>query len=196
MIFKRDIIKIKRDTIIGMFFSNLVALAIIITTAATLHANGITDIQTPQQVALSLKPFAGNFAFLLFTIGIIGIGLQSVPILAGGVAYSLSEIFDHKEGLNKKFRHAKFFYIVLALATLIGALFNFMGINPIKALYYTAIINGLISVPLIFIIIKIADNEKVVGHFRSNKISRSIGWLTFIFVSLASTLMIINLFYS
>ncbi len=194
MIFKKDILGMKRDTIIGMVFSNLVALAIIITTAATLNFNGITNIETPQQVALALKPFAGNFAFLLFTIGIIGIGLQSVPVLAGGVAYSLSEILGRKEGLSKKFHQAKLFYIILALATLIGALFNFVGINPVKALYYTAIINGLISVPLIFIIIRIADNEKVVGHFRSSKLSRSIGWLTFIFVGLASFLMIINLF--
>lgn len=194
MVFKKEIKVMGKDTVIGMIFSNLIAIAIIITTASTLHLNGITNIETPQQVALALKPIAGNFAFLLFTIGILGIGFQSIPVLAGGVAYALSEVLGFKEGLAKKFRQAKPFYIILALATIIGALFNFIGVSPIKALYYAAIINGLISVPLIFIIIRIADNEKVIGHFRSSKLYRIVGWLTFTFVGSASLLMIVNFF--
>lgn len=192
---KKEIRFLKRDTIIGMVFSNLIAMFIVLTTAATLHLNGITNIETPAQVAEALKPLAGNFAFLLFTIGIIGIGLQSVPILAGGITYSLSEVFGFKEGLNKKLNEAKAFYVILALATLIGALLNFFGISPIKALYYTAIINGVISVPLIAIIIKIARDKRVVGNYTTGKFNQGIAWLTFIFVGIASLLMIFNFFF-
>lgn len=196
LVAEKEIRYLKRDTVIGMIFSNLIAMFIVLTTAATLHLNGITNLETPQQVALALKPLAGNFAFLLFTIGIIGIGLQAVPILAGGITYSLSEVFGFKEGLNKKLNQAKAFYLILALATLLGALLNFFGISPIKALYYTAIINGIISVPLIAMIIKMADDKRVIGNYRTTKLNRTIAWLTFIFVGAASVLMIFNFFKS
>jgi len=192
---KREINYLKRDTITGMVFSNLIAFFIILTTASTLHLNGLTDIETPQQAALALKPLAGDFAFLLFTIGIIGIGLQAIPILAGSITYSFSEVFGFSEGLNKKLHEAKAFYLILALSILLGSMINFLGINPIRALYYTAIINGLVSVPLIAMIIKIADNKKVVGNYQTNKINRFIAWLTFFFVGFASILMIFNLFF-
>jgi len=190
---KKKIAFLRRDTIIGMIFSNLIAAFVVLTTAATLHANGITNIETPQQAALALKPLAGDFAFYLFAFGIVAIGLQAVPILAGGVAYAVSELFGFKEGLNKQFTQAKAFYVVLGLAILIGSLINLIGINPIKALFYTAIINGIISVPLIAIIIKLADDPRIVGIFKTSKLNKAIAWTTFSFVGVASILMLINL---
>lgn len=192
-IVETEIKHMQKDTAVGMVFSNLIASFVILTAAATLHINGITDIETPQQAALALKPLAGDFSYLLFTFGIIGIGLQSVPILAGGVAYAFAEAFGFKEGLAKKLTEAKAFYATITIATLIGALMNLIGINAIKALYYTAILNGIIAVPLIAIIIKLADNEKIVGQFKSSKLSRTIGWIAFVFMGIASLLMIFNL---
>lgn len=190
---RRQIAFLRRDTIFGMVFSNIVAVFIVLTAAATLYANGITDIETPYQAALALKPLAGDFAFFLFTFGIIGIGLQAVPILAGSVAYAVSEAFGFKEGLSKKLEQAKAFYLVIILATIVGGIINLIGINPIRALYYTAIINGVISVPLIAIIIKLAQDEKVVGNFKTSKLNKTVAWITFTFVGLASLLMIVNL---
>lgn len=195
-IIEEEIRHMQKDTSAGMFFSNVITFFIILTTAATLHANGITDIETPQQAALALRPLAGNFAYLLFTFGIIGIGLQSVPILAGGVAYSFAEAFGFKEGLAKKLTEAKAFYATIVLATGIGALLNLIGINAIKALYFTAILNGIIAVPLIAIIIRLADNEKIVGKYKSSKKSRTLAWITFVFMGIASVLMVIGLLRS
>lgn len=191
---KKEIVFMQRDTTIGMSFSNLIAFFIVITAAATLHQAGITDIETPQQAALALKPLAGDFAFLLFALGIVGIGLQAVPVLAGSMAYAFSETFGYKEGLGKKLSQAKSFYLVLALATGIGALINLVGINPIRALYYAAIVNGIISVPLIAIIISLADDPRVVGNFKTKLVYKLIAWITLGFVGLASVFMLINLF--
>ena len=182
----------RKDTVAGMIFSNLVSTFIVITAAATLHVNGITNIETPYQAALALKPLAGNFAFFLFTFGIVAIGLQSIPILAGGVAYAFSETFGFKEGLSKKFRQAKFFYIILAIATGVGAILNISGINPIKALFYTAIINGVISIPLIAIIIKLADDPRVVGDRKTPKKIKIIAYITLIFITISALLMFYN----
>jgi Mn2+/Fe2+ NRAMP family transporter len=190
---KKAIIIMQNDTTFGMIFSNIIAMFIILTTASTLHTAGITNIETVQQVALALKPLAGNFAYILFTVGIIGIGLQSIPVLSGGVAYALAETFGWKEGLGKKLKNAKAFYLVLALATILGSIFNIVGVNPIQALYYAAIINGVISIPLIAIIIKLADDERVVGKYKTSKFHKIIGWITFIFVFSASLFMIVNL---
>ena len=193
---KKEIKTLGKDTIVGMIFSNLIAAFILITAAATLNKAGITNIETPQQVALALKPLAGNFAYLIFSIGIIGIGLQSIPVLAGSATYAIAETFGFKEGLSKKLKKAWPFYLVLGLATLIGALVDLIKINPITALYYVAIINGVISVPLIAIIIKVADNEKVVGKNKSKRIFKIIAWITFAFIGAASLYMIFNLIRS
>ena len=191
-----EINHMRKDTAIGMFFSNLITVCIILTTTATLHVNGITNIETPHQAALALKPLAGNFAFLLFTLGIIGTGLQSIPILAGGVAYAFAESFGFKEGLAKKLTEAKAFYFTIGLATLIGALMNILGINSIKALFYTAIINGIIAVPLIAIIIKLANDERIVGKFKSGRRSNILTWTTFALMGISSLLMIYYLIRS
>lgn len=178
------------DTKVGMIFSNLMTFFIIITTAATLHANGITDIETPQQAALALKPLAGNFAYLLFAIGIIGIGWQSVPVLAGSIGYAMSEAFSFKEGLSKKFNKAKFFYVVIAIATLVGVAINLLGINIMQALYYAAVVNGIAAVPLIAIIIKLSDDERIVGRFKTKKHSRLIAWIVFGFMLISVLIML------
>ncbi|MDD4026619.1 MAG: divalent metal cation transporter [Candidatus Shapirobacteria bacterium] len=178
------------DTKIGMAFSNLIALAIMLTTAATLHANGIFSIDTPQQAAMALKPLVGNFAYILFAVGIIGIGWQSIPVLAGSLAYALSETFGFKEGLSKKFSQAKVFYIIIAVATGIGFLINLLGINVMNALYYAAIINGLASVPLIAIIIKVSDDERVVGKFKTKKKHRFAALVTLFFMTMAMLVML------
>lgn len=191
--YKREINEMKKDTSIGMFFSEFITFFIVLTTAATLHKNGITNIETPQQAALALKPLAGNLAYLLFTVGIIGIGLQSIPVLSGGLGYAFSEIFNFKMGLSKKLTEAKFFYLVIALSTILGVLVNFVDISIMKLLYYTAIINGIVAVPLIFIIIKMADNEKIVGHYKSSFRRKFAGYIAFFFMAIACCLMIINL---
>ena len=180
-----EVKRMQFDTKAGMFFSNIIALAIMLTTAATLNKNGILLIETPIQAAQALRPLAGNLAYILFAVGIIGIGWQSIPVLAGSLAYALSESFGFKEGLSKKFSQAKFFYIIIAIATGIGFLINLLGINVMEALYYSAIINGIASVPLIAIIIKIADNEKIVGKYKTKKGSRNVTLITFLFMTMA-----------
>ena len=189
-----DVKRMDFDTRVGMLFSNLMTFFIIITTAATLHANGIFSIETPQQAALALKPLAGDFAYFLFAIGIIGIGLQSIPVLAGSVAYGVAELLDMNEGLSKKFMQAKGFYLILALATMTGAVINFLGINTMQALYYAAIVNGVVAVPLIAIIIKLSSDERVVGRFKTGKVARVIGWVTFGFMLLSVVLMFWTMF--
>lgn len=185
-----EIKKMEFDTKAGMLFSNLIALAIMITTAGTLHANGILSIDTPQQAAMALKPLAGNFAYILFAVGIIGIGWQSIPVLAGSLAYAVSEAFGLKEGLSKKFSQAKVFYIIIAVATGIGFLINLLGINVMDALYYAAIINGVASVPLIAIIIKLGDDERIVGKFKTKRKNRVIAWITFGFMLVSVLVML------
>jgi Mn2+/Fe2+ NRAMP family transporter len=136
--------RIRIDTYVGMAFSNLVALAIIITTAATLHVAGITDIETSSQAAEALKPIAGAFAFTVFTLGIVGTGLLAVPVLAGSAAYALGEARKWPIGLARRPKEAVAFYVTIALATMTGAIINFSPINPIRALYLSAVINGVL----------------------------------------------------
>lgn len=189
-ILKEEISHMQKDTSAGMVFSNLITMSIILTTTATLFNHGIHDIETPQQAALALKPLAGNFAYLLFAFGMIGIGLQSVPILAGSAAYAFAESFGFKEGLAKKFTEAKAFYATIGLATTIGALMNLLGINAIKSLYYAAILNGIVAVPLIAIIIKLADDKRIIGEHKSHKMSKIIAWITLVFMAISAILLL------
>lgn len=191
-IVQKDVTRMDRDTMFGMIFSNVISAFIVLTTAATLNQHGITNIETPQQAALALKPLAGNFAYILFAFGIIGIGLQSVPILAGSVAYAFSDAFGLKEGLSKKYYQAKAFYGIIAVAIIIGALMNIVGINPIKALYYAAIINGVVSIPLIAIIIKLADDKRIVGQFVTSRTNKYLAWGTCLFVTFATLGILFN----
>lgn len=170
--------RIRTDTLVGMGFSHLVALFIIIATAATLHAHGVTDIASPAQAAQALRPIAGDFAFALFATGIIGTGLLAVPILAGSAAYAVSETFDWVEGLDRKPREAKAFYGVIALATTGGVALNFIGIDPMKALYWAAVVNGLLAPPLMVVTMLIARNRKVMGNLAISSGLEFGGWLS------------------
>jgi NRAMP (natural resistance-associated macrophage protein)-like metal ion transporter len=190
----REIKAMGRDTKIGMLFSNLMTFSIIITTAATLHAHGITNIETPQQAALALKPLAGNFAYILFAIGIIGIGWQSIPVLAGSVGYAVSDTFGLKEGLFKNFKKAKMFYLIIAVSTIVGLAMNLLQINIMSALYYAAVINGIAAVPLIAIIIKLSDDEKIVGKYKTSKKNRVVAWITFGFMLVSVLIMLGQIF--
>lgn len=184
--------KMRWDTKMGMLFSNMMTFFIVVTAAGTLHANGIFEINGVEEAAMALRPLAGDFAYLLFAFGMIGIGLQSVPVLAGSLAYAVSEGLGIKEGLGKSFGKAKGFYLILAVATMVGVLMNLWGINTMKALYYAAVVNGVVAVPLIFIIIRLADDSRVVGKFKTEKKYKVIAWITFVFMALAAILMIKN----
>jgi len=193
-----EIKSMRIDIISGMFLSEIVAWFIIITTASTLFKNGITDIGSAQQAAAALEPLvktfphSGYIAKLLFALGIIGTGLLAIPILSGSAAYALSEGFGWKEGLYRKFKQAHGFYGVIIFATLIGLLINFIHIiNPIKALVYAAVINGVVSVPLLIIIMLISNNQKIMGKYTNKKISNYIGWITTSFIAIAVILMFV-----
>ncbi|HEX4847974.1 MAG TPA: divalent metal cation transporter [Novosphingobium sp.] len=168
--------RIRTDTLVGMGFSHLVALFIVIATAATLHANGVRDIESAAQAAEALRPIAGDFAFALFATGIIGTGLLAVPILAGSAAYAVSETFGWTEGLDRKPREAKAFYGVIALATAGGVALNFIGIDPMKALYWAAVVNGLLAPPLMVVTMLIARNRKIMGKLAISSGLELGGW--------------------
>ena len=169
--------RIRLDTYFGMGLANLVALAIMITTAATLHVKGVTDIETSTQAAEALRPVAGAAAFAIFTLGIVGTGLLAVPVLAGSAAYALSEARRWPNGLARKPKAAKAFYATIAFATLIGALINFSPINPIKALYWSAVINGVVAVPVLAIMMVMTSNRNIMGDFVVRGPLLMIGWL-------------------
>ena len=169
--------RIKIDTYFGMGFSNLIALFIVISCAATLHRNGITDIATSAQAAEALRPLAGDAAFLLFSLGIIGTGLLAVPVLAGSAAYAVAEAFEWKTGLELKLLEAREFYGIIAFATLGGVLLDFTPIDPIKALFWSAVINGVIAVPIMVVMMLLADDPKVMGAFTVTRRLKALGWL-------------------
>jgi len=177
-----------------MVFSNLICFFIIVTTASTLHAQGITSITSAPEAAAALKPFAGEFATTLFAIGIIGTGLLAVPVLAGSAAYAIAESFRWKEGLYRKFNQAKAFYVVMTLATVIGMLINYIGIQPFQLLYYTAVFNGLSAPPLLIIIMFIANNKAIMGKHHNGWWSNLGGWAITILMTLASGVLVWQLF--
>ena len=186
----KDISRLRIDTLIGMFFSNIVMWFIILTTGATLFSNKIYSIKTASDAALALRPLAGEYAFLLFALGIIGTGLLALPILAGSASYAVSEALGWKAGLGRKFKTAHGFYGVITVATLVGLLINFIGIDPIVALYYSAVINGMIAPPLLIMILLIANNKSIMGE-RTNSIQLNIlGITTVLIMSLASILLL------
>lgn len=191
---KKKVLNMDFDTIVGMLFSQVIMFFIIITTAATLHANGITDIATAQDAAAALRPITGNFAYLLFAVGIVGIGLMSVPVLAGSSAYAVSETLGLKEGLSKKFKADPGFYAVIAVSTLIGMVISWLGIDPIKALYYAAALNGLTAPPLMVMILLVSGNKKIMGKYINKKISAIIGWVITIIMSAAGILLLVEIF--
>ncbi len=181
--------RIKIDTIIGMLFSEFVAFFIILTAAVVLHAHGKTDIQTSSDAASALLPIAGKFAFWLFAGGIVGTGLLALPVLAGSAAYALGETFRWKTGLEAKPGKAKLFYGTIVVATLIGMVLSFSSIDPIKMLFWSAVINGVIAVPLMVVIMFLASRRKVMGKFSISFRLRCLGWLATVVMAAAAVVM-------
>jgi NRAMP (natural resistance-associated macrophage protein)-like metal ion transporter len=188
--------RIMIDTRVGMAFSNLVAFFIILTTAVTLHVAGAqNDIQTASDAANALKPVAGKFTFLLFSIGIIGTGMLAIPVLGGSAAYAVAELFHWRASLQSKPQKAPQFYLVLALATVLGVSLNLLGMNPIRALYWSAVINGVVAVPLMFMLMSVSDNPTVVGQFRLPRYLRVLGWISTAVMLVASLGFFASFFY-
>lgn len=167
----------KIDTVVGMLFCNLVFYFVILAAGATLHASGKTDIQSATDAAQALRPLAGDLATVLFAVGLIGAGLLAVPVLTGSAAYAVAEAFDWPSGLNEKPRHAKKFYAVIAASTLVGVSMDFLGINPIKALFWTAVINGVAAPPLLVVVMLVSNNKEVMGKRINGLATNIVGWL-------------------
>lgn len=183
---KSRIANMRTDVKTGMVFSNLVFFFIVVTTASVLFKNGINNIGSAEQAALALKPLAGDKAFLLFALGIVGTGLLAIPILAGSGAYALSELMNWQEGLSKKFSKAKSFYLVITISILLGLGINFLGIPPIKALYWAAFLNGVIAIPLLFVIMMVGNDSKIMGEETHPRWVKFFGWAAVIFSFLAA----------
>lgn len=180
----------RTDVMAGMFLSNIVMWFIIVTTASVLFQNGIHTIESAAQAAEALRPFAGDFAYLLFAAGIIGTGMLAIPVLTGSAAYALSEAYHWREGLSLTFRKAVGFYTVIIVSVIIGVLINLLHIDPIKMLYYTAIINGVVAPPLLYLIVKISSNKSIMGNRSNSLLSSSLGYLTFILMTLSALLLL------
>ena len=174
---KGDISAMRADTVLGMLFSNIATFFIILTVAGTLYQAGIRNIDTAAQAAEALRPLAGNLAFALFALGIVGVGLLAVPVLSGSASYAVSEAFGWKSGLYRKLKQAQGFYGVITIATLVGLLINFFNIPPFKMLYYTAALNGLIAPILMVMILLIGNNKKVMGSHTNSRVSNALGWI-------------------
>jgi len=195
--FMRDM---RIDTVFGMIAAELGQWFIIITAATVLFAHGITNIDSAADAAKALEPLvqsfpnAGYLAKVIFAVGIIGLGMLGIPVLAGSAAYALSEAMGWKEGLYRKFTNAKGFYGVIIAATFVGLLINFLDINPMKALVYTAVFNGVTAVPLLFFIARINSNKEILGDYRGKFVSRALLWVTFVIMALGAILMFVTLF--
>lgn len=198
---KKEIKLMKADVAIGMFFSQLIMWTIMVTAAGGLNAHGITDIQTSEQAAQALEPvvksfpYSGQISKLIFAFGIIGTGMLAVSVLAGSSAYALSDTFGWKQGLFKKFKKARAFYLVIAASTVIGLWINFSNIDPIKALVYTAVINGVIAIPILFTIMNIANDKNILGNRVNGRVTNTIGWITVVIMAVAVVTMFATFYY-
>jgi Mn2+/Fe2+ NRAMP family transporter len=169
--------RIRFDTLVGMGVSNAVAFFIMLTTAATLHTQGVNDLQSAAQAASALKPVAGEFAFILFALGIVGTGLLAIPVLAGSAAYAMAGTFHWKSSLGAEFSAARKFYAIIIVATLAGVGINFMPLDPIKALYWSAVLNGVIAVPVMAIMMLVASSTHIMGKLTIAPRLSALGWL-------------------
>jgi len=174
----KQIRRIEIDTYVGMGLSNLIAFFIIVTTAATLNANGVTDVQSSEQAAQALRPIAGNFAFFVFALGIVGTGLLAIPVLAGSAAYALAEAMGWQAGLSRQPQDARRFYATIVAGTLVGVAVNFLHIDPMKLLFWTAVINGVVAVPLMVLMMLMTMRRDVMGQFTLPRPLMVIGWVT------------------
>ena len=187
---KKIISDMKQDVDFGMTFSGLVMYFIILTTGTVLYNGGIHQIDTVEQAAIALKPLAGNLAYLLFAIGVIGTGLLAIPVLSGSLSYIITETFGWEQGLDKKFHEAKAFYAVIAVSLVLDLSLNYIGISPIKALIYTAILYGLTAPVLIAIILHICNNKKVMGQFTNSRKSNILGFSALIIMTIAAVALL------
>ena len=187
----KEMRRIRWDTWSGMFYSNLTAYFIILATALTLHVAGITDIETAAQAAAALRPLAGDFAFTLFALGILGVGLIGVPVLAGSAAYAVAEAVGWKSGLERSAWDARGFYGVIAVSVLAGLVIQYSPISPMKALFWSAVINGVVAVPLLVVITLIASKKSVMGAFTASRPIVILGWITTAVMGLAAVRMFI-----
>jgi Mn2+/Fe2+ NRAMP family transporter len=187
---KRIIHEMRKDVNFGMLFSNFVMFFIILTAGSVLFNGNIHQIDTVEQAAQALKPLAGNAAYLLFAIGILGTGLLAIPVLSGSLSYIITESFGWKEGLDKKFNQAKAFYLIIAISLILGLSLNYIGISPIKALIYSAILYGLTAPVLIAIILHISNNKKIMGNNTNGRTSNILGFAALILMALAAVILI------
>jgi NRAMP (natural resistance-associated macrophage protein)-like metal ion transporter len=187
---KRIIQEMKQDVDFGMLFSNLVMFFIILTAGTVLFNGGIHQIDTVEQAAQALKPLAGNFAYILFAVGVIGTGLLAIPVLCGSLSYIVTETFGWNEGLDKKFHEAKAFYIIIAISLILGLMLNYIGISPVKALIYSAILYGLTAPVLIAIILHISNNKKIMGNYTNSKATNLLGFTTLLLMTVAAVILV------
>lgn len=179
LVTKNELKHLKRDTFGGMFFSQIIAWFVIVAAAQMAGLHNLGEIADFGQAALVLEPLLGPFAFLIFGLGIIGAGLIAVPVLAGSIGYVLAEMFDWKTGMNRTFREAKGFYLAIVLATALGVAMNFLNLDPIRLLIYSGVLYTFITPPIIFLVIKIANNETIMNGRTNSPVSNALGWLTF-----------------
>lgn len=191
----RDVRAMQADTALGMFFSNFVTFFIITTTASTLHVGGIFRIQTAADAAEALRPLAGDFASVLFALGIVGTGLLSVPILAGSTAYALAETFGWQYGLHHKLHQAYAFYGVIIISMLVGVIANFAHLDPIKGLIYAAVANGIISPVILFFVVRLSSDKKIMGEYANRALVRLMGWTTIIAMALSGAAAILTFWW-
>jgi Mn2+/Fe2+ NRAMP family transporter len=191
---------LRADTTFGMLACNVTFWFIIVSASSTLHAHGITNITTADQAAQALAPLvhtfphAGGLARLIFALGIVGTGLLAVPVLAGSAAYGIAETLGWREGLSRPLRHARGFYGVIAASTLIGLLLNFIGINPIQGLVYAAIINGIVAVPLLFLILRVANDRRIMGEFTNGRLGNLVGTVALVVMGAAAVAVVVSTF--
>jgi Mn2+/Fe2+ NRAMP family transporter len=188
---ERELRRIRWDTWSGMFYSDITAFFIILATAVTLHVAGVTNIDTAAKAASALRPLAGNFAYLLFALGILGVGLIGVPVLAGSAAYAVSEAMGWKEGLERKTRSARGFYGVIAISVLAGLGIQYSPISPMRALFWSAVINGVVAVPLMVVIIMLVSKKSVMGRFTARRPIVILGWIATAVMGAAAVRMFI-----
>jgi Mn2+/Fe2+ NRAMP family transporter len=188
---RADFSRIKIDTYIGMGFSNLVAFFIVLTTAVTLNTHGITNIQTSAQAAQALRPIAGDFAFMLFSMGIIGTGLLAIPVLAGSAAYAIAGTFRWKNSLEDQLAIAPRFYAIIVVSTLVGIALGFTPVDPIKALYWSAVVNGVISVPIMAVMMLMASRADIMGKLVVTRRLKMLGWLATAVMAIAVLAMFV-----
>jgi Mn2+/Fe2+ NRAMP family transporter len=178
--------EMQQDVDFGMTFSGFVMYFIILTTGTVLYAAGIHKIDTVQEAALALKPLAGDLAYVLFAVGVIGTGLIAIPVLSGSLSYIFTETFGWEQGLDKKFHEAKGFYVIISISLMLGLSLNYIGISPIDALIYTAVLYGITAPVLIGIILHISNNKEIMGEFVNTRLSNILGFAALIIMTLAA----------